>query len=179
MPADTSSATAPKASGWAIVTRMNGNSGDIWIETALGVVGDALDPRELTEALETGPARAWARGEPYRLHSGEVRQRPTGYWEYVPPATGASASMEPGIESILALLERHEARFRAATAGTCVTMNCSWQGSTGLGGPFFSAEILRRMGRLGIQLHVEFCVPPNWGPTAEAGTVGGDWSPQE
>lgn len=143
---------------------VSGNSGHVRTEACLGIVGDGLEPDKVSALLGLLPSRAWRKGEPVALRSGQTVARPTGYWEYEAPLQGPELTLEERIAALLAAIEPSAEAFKAVTSGCCPTMNCCWQGSTGLGGPFLSPQLMKRLGDLGIQVHIEFFTPDGWGP---------------
>jgi hypothetical protein len=117
------------------------------------ILGDELDPEEVTKLLKVLPTECVRRGHPVRSLHGkrEVRSR-TGRWELSTQGSTNSTELEEHLVLLLSKIEPVSERIRLIRVPVRVEFHCFWMSGTGQGGPVLSAKTLGRISRLGADL---------------------------
>ncbi len=121
------------------------------------VVGDRLEPDDVTRALGLQPSQALRSGQLVPTPS-QIRRQELGVWLLKSEGHIASTSLERHLNYLLDLIEPGAAALRELQASQGVTADffCFWMSATGHGGPVFSAEVLQRVALVGAELGIDF-----------------------
>jgi hypothetical protein len=109
----------------------------------LVLVGDHLNPIQLTSALGIQPSRSWSKGESYLSKSGQTLARPNGLW-----AVRAEAQLpEEAARDLIARVSFALARMRdeAARQSLSFSLSIAWFPDGGQGGFDMQGETLRTL----------------------------------
>lgn len=114
------------------------------------IVGDEIDPDEITKLLGIQPTRSFAKDEEYNSKSGQVLQRPIGHWSICSEGLVNSTSTEKHARYLLNILEpsidavgkyRNNPNFRTSIIFW-------WEATDEHGGFSLSSDTLSRLCRL-------------------------------
>ena len=121
------------------------------------VIGETLEPDDVTHALGVNPSQALRRDQLVPT-STKVRRQDTGVWLLKSEGMLSSTSLERHLIHLLGLLEPRAAALDELRREQDLTTDffCFWMSATGHGGPIFSAEIMRRVAGLGAELGIDF-----------------------
>jgi hypothetical protein len=123
----------------------------------LRIMGDDLDPSEVTRALSVEPSFARRKGDIYGNPDRPVRSR-TGIWALESEGSVKSGELEEHLRFLAGRLSpearRHIGHLRAQ--GYQVDILCYWMSGTGQGGPVLTADVLLVLGGLGAELSFDF-----------------------
>jgi hypothetical protein len=117
------------------------------------LIGDRLDPDDVTRRLQIEPKRSFPRGMIRPSKARGLRQR-TGTWIFTTEGVLASTSLERHLLGLLEELEprREQILTLVDEQGLEAAVSCFWVSATGHGGPALSPEVLARIARLGAAL---------------------------
>lgn len=121
------------------------------------VLGQHLDPDEVTRILGVSPTQALRRDQLVPTPT-SVRRQETGVWLLKSEGKVASTSLERHLLYLLDLLEPRGAALERLRNMADVTADffCFWLSATGHGGPIFSADVMRRVAATGAELGIDF-----------------------
>ncbi|NJL22506.1 MAG: DUF4279 domain-containing protein [Leptolyngbyaceae cyanobacterium SM1_3_5] len=115
------------------------------------LVGDTLKPADITARLEITPAVSFQAGDK-RGANGVWKH---GYWELTSQDQVVSDDLADHLVWLLDQLEaKREQLARLAAEDIQPTISCFWEAS-GSGGPVFSAQLLRRLAALHLELQMD------------------------
>lgn len=118
----------------------------------LRIVGQTLDPDEVTRMLGLVPTRVAKKGEP--KVEGATSKWAANVWgfEVLPPGKDDWPSLEDGIEALLRTFRPIRERLHACSAGNEIYLWCGHFTSSFDGGPTLSPTLLKSLGEFGVQL---------------------------
>lgn len=116
------------------------------------LLGDALDPAEVTRILGITPSFARRKGDKYGGPRRPVASR-TGIWALESEKSVTSADLEKHLEFLLNQLDAKASLVAELTrGGLTADILCYWMSATGQGGPVLGAATIRRIAELGVDL---------------------------
>ena len=132
----------------------NPNCGETYASFLL--VGDRLDPAEVTRRLSIQPEFSRQKATIRPSKAGRIRQR-TGVWSCTTKGVIASTSLERHLRHLLDMLEPPTPEIRKLVEEQALeaSFSCYWFSATGHGGPGFSPEVLARISNLGAALWLD------------------------
>jgi hypothetical protein len=135
----------------------------------LAVVGDDLDPGEVTRALRLFPSQSWRRGEPTG-HAPNSTYRGSGWKKSLPEAELALPLEGQLLYWARELHGRAEGISRLVRAGHECSLVC-YIGSSGTASIVLPVALQKAVAALGLQLEISFFAhpseaDPSRGPTA-------------
>lgn len=118
----------------------------------LRIVGQNLNPDEVTRVLGLVPTRVARKGEP--KVGGATSKWMANMWgfEVFPPGKDDWSSLGDGIESLLRTFGPIRDRLRVYSAGNEIYVWCGHFTSSFDGGPSLSPTLLKSLGNFGVQL---------------------------
>jgi hypothetical protein len=118
----------------------------------LRIVGQTLDPDEVTRKLGLVPTRVARKGEP--KVEGAMSKWTANVWgfEVLPQEKDDWPSLEDGIEALLRTFRPIRERLRSCSAGNEIYLWCGHFTSSFDGGPTLSPALLKSLGDFGVQL---------------------------
>ncbi len=121
------------------------------------IIGETLQPSEVTKALGLEPAYGHVKGEKFVTRTGE-HERITGIWILKSETFVDSTSLEKHLLFLLTKLEPVSGCIREYVKDPdyYVDFLCAWTSSSGHGGPLLSAECLSRLGKLCNELSFDY-----------------------
>jgi hypothetical protein len=127
------------------------------------LVGDALDPHEITGALGIPPTRALRKDQeiPDGGKGKTTRRQSLGVWLLATEHTLDSTSLERHLITLLDAIEPTASQLGAVRArrGLRADFFCYWLSATGHGGPEVSPGTLPRIAALDAPLGIDFYGP--------------------
>jgi phosphoribosylpyrophosphate synthetase len=123
----------------------------------LRIMGDALDPEEVTRLLAIAPTFARRKGDKYGKSDRPVTSR-TGVWALESEGFVATSELEQHLEFLIGTVGPAAATVLKTLRqqGFVVDILCYWMSGTGQGGPVLSPEILSGVAHLGATLNFDF-----------------------
>ena len=121
------------------------------------VIGEVLEPDDVTRALGVQPSQALRRDQLVPTAT-QVRRQDTGVWLLKSEGMISSTSLERHLIFLLDQLEPGAAALNELrhSQGLTTDFFCFWMSATGHGGPIFSAEIMQRVAGVGAELGIDF-----------------------
>ncbi len=114
------------------------------------ILGDELDPNEVTNSLQIQPTRAYAKEEEYNSKSGQTLRRPTGHWSISSEGFVDSTSTEAHARYLLNILEPSIDAIANYLNNPCFRTSIIfwWEATDEHGGFTLKSDILSRLCRL-------------------------------
>lgn len=121
------------------------------------VVGEVLEPDDVTKVLGLQPSQALRSGQLVPTAT-QVRRQELGVWLLKSEGQIVSTSLERHLNYLLDLIEPGAEALRQLRRSQDVTADffCFWMSATGHGGPVFSAKLLERVAGVGAELGIDF-----------------------
>ena len=121
----------------------------------LRIVGQNLNPDEVTRKLSVVPTRVARKGEP--KVGGATSKWMANMWgfEVLPPGKDDWTSLEDGIEALLRTFEPIRERLHSYSEGNEMYLWCGHFTSSFDGGPSLSPTLLKALGDFGVQLMLD------------------------
>lgn len=143
--------------GSGLVNALQENGNCLIAHATFRVLGEDLDPDDVTRLLGVEPSQALRRDQLVPTQT-SVRRQETGVWLLKSEGKVASTSLE---RHLLFLLDRVEPRLAALdgllrTHQATADFFCFWLSATGHGGPIFSADVMQRVAATGAELGIDF-----------------------
>jgi len=132
----------------------------------LRVVGDDLDPDEVSQLLGAQPSRSERKGQALQTRSGHVRTAPTGVWRLDAPATEPE-DFDRQVATLLRALTPDLGTWQRLAARYRVDLFCGWFMRGGNEGVDVAPETLLALGSRHIKLGLDI-----YGPDNEKSSVG-------
>jgi hypothetical protein len=120
----------------------------------LAVVGDDLDPGEVTRTLRLFPSQSWRRGEPMG-HAPNSTYRGSGWKKSLPEAELALPLEGQLLYWVRELYGRAEGIYRLVRAGHECSLVC-YIGSSGSASIVLPVALQKAVAALGLQLEISF-----------------------
>lgn len=141
----------------AHVNALQENGNCLIAHATFRVLGEDLDPDDVTRLLGIEPTQALHRGQLVPT-STSVRRQEMGVWLLKSEGKLASTSLERHLLFLLETIEPHAAALRDLRVAQRATADffCFWLSATGHGGPIFSAELMQRVAATGAELGIDF-----------------------
>ena len=119
------------------------------------LLGDMLDPEEVSRALGITPTIARRKGDTYGNPKRPVVSR-TGIWALESEGAVAGADLEAHLGFLLnQLVFKASVVAKLIQGGLTGDILCYWMSGTGQGGPALGAETIRRIASLGVGLEFD------------------------
>ncbi|MBJ7470178.1 MAG: DUF4279 domain-containing protein [Solirubrobacteraceae bacterium] len=133
----------------------NGNC--LMAHATFRVVGEDLDPDEVSAALGLTPSHSLRRDQ-FVPTATEVRRQETGVWLLKSEGKVESTSLERHLMFLLDQVEPGAAALDELRRTQTLTTDffCFWMSATGHGGPIFSAPLMQRVAAVGAELGIDF-----------------------
>ena len=114
------------------------------------IVGDKVNPEEITKATGITPVRAFSKGEEYKNKKGEVHNKPIGHWSISSEFKMRSTSVEKHAKYILGLLEPKSKKILPYVENDNFRTSIVfwWEAKSGHGGYTVSSDTFARLCRL-------------------------------
>jgi hypothetical protein len=125
---------------------------------SLRVVGDDLDPHEISTLLGAQPSDAHRKGQSLPTHSGQARFPRTGMWRLDAPATEPE-DLDRQVATVLGALTSDLNTWRAIASRYTVRLFCGWFMRVGNEGVDVAPETLLALGSRGIELSLDIYGP--------------------
>lgn len=121
------------------------------------VVGETLEPGDVTQALGLQPTQALRRDQLVPT-STQVRRQDTGVWLLKSEGKISSTSLERHLTYLLDLIEPGIGALDELRRTQAITTDffCFWMSATGHGGPIFSTDLMQRVAAAGAELGIDF-----------------------
>jgi len=120
----------------------------------LRVVGDDLEPRELTELLGVKPSTSYSKGDVLTSKRGTTRVAPTGYWS-LDAEDSAPADLDAQVTRLLARLPDEAALWNRLHAHFEIDLFCGWFMKEWNEGTALNATTLNALANRGIDLTID------------------------
>ena len=131
---------------------MIGINADVY--ATLGIQGD-IDPVAVTRQLGTAATRSFLKGDAVGTGRGGRTHDRSGWFLETDRTLGDS--IDPHLDWILQIVEPVAAELDALRAGGATTrLDCFWSSVGMSGGPWLTADKMKRLGRLELDLVVSF-----------------------
>ncbi len=113
------------------------------------IIGDDLNPDEITKSLDIQPTRSYYKGENYKIPNVGIRQRPIGHWSVNSDKIIQSTSTEKHAKCLLNILEQKSERVLKFVSKSHLRISIVfwWEGIACHGGFSLSNETLGRLCR--------------------------------
>jgi hypothetical protein len=135
------------------------------LRISLRIVGDDLDPDFITQQLGVAPTESGRRGEPNdRAGGGRPSRREIGVWIYRVSVT-ADTELGDALDQLLAAMPQDATLWEELTSTYAVDVLCGVFLEADNQSTTIPADVLERLGRLGLALAFELHV--SYGPGRE------------
>lgn len=124
---------------------------------SLRLIGDDLDPEEVTRLLGCAPTRAWRKGDVREYSRGQVAQR-TGVW-YLASDTDRSVPPEEQVRALVAQVPADPAVWEALARRFHIDVFCGIHLDEWNRGCGFGPDLLRRLGEMKAALDLDIYGP--------------------
>lgn len=123
------------------------------------LLGDLLNPSDITSRLGITPSKAFAKGETWDKTG--IRQCTTGIWKLSSKDELMTTNLERHLVFLLNRLEPVTLEIIKIADELSLETDffCYWLSATGHGGPEFSPGVLRRISNLNASLNLDFYGP--------------------
>ena len=123
----------------------------------LCILGDDLNPDEISATLAIAPTRSHVKGQPTISRRGVTSTPIIGGWFLSSDGEVTSKDSRHHIDWILAeLVGREAALARLRAHGHRTEISCYWTSAEGHGGPTLSHPVMKRLGELEIEIWFDF-----------------------
>ena len=120
------------------------------------IMGETLDPDEVTRLLGIEPSFARRKGDKFGNPKRPVTSR-TGIWALESEKSVISSDLELHLDFLLSSLGSKASILRKLVQeGLEADIFCFWMSGTGRGGPMLGADTIRRIADLGVILDFDF-----------------------
>jgi hypothetical protein len=129
------------------------------------IVGDDLDPENITNKLQIRPSAVAAKGQTNPLsHMSKPQLARVGFWYLTTRGIVESKNLEAHLICLLDQLAPSSAQIRnlANSSNLRVEFHCYWMSETGYGGPILSPKVLERISNLGATLDFDLYFSGDW-----------------
>ena len=123
------------------------------------LLGDLLNPSDITSRLGIEPSKAFAKGETW--DKAGIRQCTKGIWKLSSKGQLMTTNLECHLVFLLNRLESVTLEILTIADELSLETDffCYWLSATGHGGPEFSPEVLRRIAKLDASLSLDVYGP--------------------
>jgi hypothetical protein len=120
------------------------------------LLGDALDPEEVTRLIGIEPSFARRKGDKYGSRERPVVSQ-TGIWALESEKSVAGPDLNAHLRFLLSQLGSKTSTVKELVRqGLSADLLCYWMSGTGQGGPILEPETIRRVADLGVCLNFDF-----------------------
>jgi hypothetical protein len=126
------------------------------------LIGDLLNPIEVSDRLRLIPSIAHAKGDPFRSHT-RTGSRPIGVWSLSSKDRISSTNLEKHLTYLIDQFMPLNETLHDICKEQLLQADffCYWLSATGHGGPEFSPEILGKISQLRAHLSIDFYCSSN------------------